>query len=607
MRLGFASRGLWVASVFCATMFAASLVRAERPTAAQLLPDSTLVYVRVADSRELVKRFRETTLGRIGQDEQMRPLVGQLYGSLTQAFAQAEEEVGLPLDRILALPQGEMCLAISAPASGPPALLVMIEAGDQMPNVLKLVEKAEALAAREGKTKSSEVIGDAKLTTINLGDGAREQLSYLDKDGVFLLANDVDLIKHVLSAWHGTLKDDQKSLIDERKFQTIMSRCQGAKDDPPQLTWYVDPIRLAKVASRGDITAQTTIALLPAIGLDGLQAIGGSLAMATGEFDSIQHLHIMIDEPRSGVLEAIALTSGDTTPEPWVPADAASYLTINYDVSRSYNSIAKVYNSLVGENALQNGVQRNINDRLEIDFQKDVLDASAGRFTMMSWIKKPSSWDSYATVLAMKVKDPKEFGDLIEKLVDKYADRFEKTAYGTTPYWKVRMPMRERDREAPMNERQAEERRNRVRITPPEPTFAIVGDYFIYSDRPACIEQIIITNNAPTKGLANDLEFKLMMGKVRRQPGGDAPSMISFNRPEEGMRLLYDFVGSNQAKSLLAQQGERNSFLKNVDQAMKDNPLPPFAVIQKYLAPGGGLLTNDETGIHYAAFQLRRK
>jgi hypothetical protein len=135
----------------------------------------------------------------------------------------------------------------------------------------------------------------------------------------------------------------------------------------------------------------------------------------------------------------------------------------------------------------------------------------------------------------------------------------------------------------------------------------IIGDYFIYSDRPACIEKLIITNNEQNKGLANDLEYKLMMAKVRRQPGGDAPSMISFNRPEEGMRLLYDFVGSNQAKSLLAQQGERSTFLKNVDQAMKDNPLPPFEVIQKYLAPGGGLLTNDETGIHYAVFQLRRK
>lgn len=574
---------------------------AERPGAAKLLPDSTLAIVRIADSKELVKRFNDTSMGRIGQDDQIRPLVGQLYGSIIQAFAQVEDEVGLPLDKILAMPQGEICFAVTAPAAGPPALLLMIEAGDQMPSVTKLLEKVDEIAARDGVEKTSEVVGPVKFTTYKFGTRPREHVTYFERDGMFVAATDVDLLKFVLTAWDGNLKEEQLTLAADRKFTTVMSRCLGAKDDPPQLSWYVDPIRLAKVASRGNAGAQTAIALLPAIGLDGFQAIGGSLTMATGEFDSVSHLHVMLDEPRSGVLDAIAVTAGDTTPESWVPADIASYMTINFDAQKSYDAIAKVYNSISGENALQNEVKKNINDRLEVDFEAELLAATAGRYTMLSWIEKPAKIGSQCNLIGIKLKDPKAFQETLDKLTEKFKDDLEKTAYGTTPYWKAK---REEPNPVEVNR---EERQVRVGIRNPQPCFAIIDDYLLLSDRTTCLEHIIIAHGNGSAPLAKDLEFKLIMSKIKRQPGGETPGMISFNRPEEGMRLLYDIANGEQAKTFLAGRAENNDFFKNVDKAMKDNPLPPFALIAKYLAPGGGLLTNDETGIHYAAFQLRRK
>lgn len=578
-----------------------NFLRAERPSAAKLLPEGTLTLVRVADSRELVKRFNETAMGRIGQDEQIRPLVGQLFGTLTQAFAEIEDEVGLPLEKILELPQGEMCFAVTAPSSGPPAVMVMVEAGDKLPSINKLIDKLAERAAAQGNERTTEVVGDVKLTTFKTGRRVRDQVTYFEKDGVLVAATDIELLKHILLAWDGKLPEDQKTLADDHKFTTVMSRCLGAKDDPPQFTWYMDPIRLAKVLSRGNAGAQTAIALLPAIGLDGFQAVGGSVTLATGDFDSVSHLHIMLDEPRSGVLDAIAITSGDTTPEAWVPSDAASYMTINFDAEKSYDAIAKVYNSIAGENALQNEIQKNINDPLEVvEFQKDLLGATSGRFTLMTWIEKPIKLDSQAVLIGVQLKDPKAFQETIDKLVEKYKDNIEKTAYGATPYWRAKAV-------APQVDVEREGQETRVAVRAPQPCFAIVGDYLLFSGRPACLEHAIITNNDPSKSLSKDLEFKLIMSKIKRQPGGESPGMISFNRPEEGMRMLYDLANGEQAKTFLADRSESNDFFKNVDKAMKDNPLPPFQVISKYLAPGGGLLTNDETGIHYAAFQLRRK
>jgi hypothetical protein len=57
----------------------------------------------------------------------------------------------------------------------------------------------------------------------------------------------------------------------------------------------------------------------------------------------------------------------------------------------------------------------------------------------------------------------------------------------------------------------------------------------------------------------------------------------------------------------LAEQGANNPLFKSLDQALKDNPLPPFSVLAQYLSPGGGMMVNDETGIHYSTFTLKRE
>ena len=92
-----------------------------------------------------------------------------------------------------------------------------------------------------------------------------------------------------------------------------------------------------------------------------------------------------------------------------------------------------------------------------------------------------------------------------------------------------------------------------------------------------------------------------------QQPGGDQPGMISFSRPEEAMRNLYEIAASQQTRDWLGRQSGNNQALRAIDQALKDNPLPPFAVVQKYLAPSGSMLVNDETGFHYLGFSLKRE
>lgn len=568
-------------------------VHAERPSAPHLLPERTVAYVRVSDTQELIEEFQDTALGRITQDPQIQPLIGQLYGSAAEAFARIEEQVGLPLDKLLAIPQGEICLALVSPEEGQPALVVLVDVGDQMPSAVKLLERMEEGMTGNGATKSTENVGDVQLTILDQPNRRNRRVVHFEKDGVIAFVTDKDLAVEVLRVWNGE-STDVKTLADNHKFTAIMQRCAGTKDERPQLSWFVDPIELFRTAVRGNSGAQLALAFLKPLGLDGLQGVGGSVILGTEEFDTIAHIHVLLDNPRRGVIEMLAMSAGDSTPEPWVPNDVASYTTLNWDVETTYTTFAKLYNEIRGEGRLEADVKQRISDPLGVDFETDLLQAVDGRITYVTWMEKPAKLNSQTNLLAIKLKDAKSFQNTLNVIVGKYENVFTKTSFGGVTYYQAPSPQNPNGEERPLLRR-------------PEPCLAILGDHLLLTDSSQLLHEAIVTKSDPSLSLANELDYKLIASKISRQVGGSKPGLVSFNRPEVGMRALYDLATSETTRDRLSSQAESNEFFRALNNALRDNPLPPFAVLAQYLAPGGGMLTNDETGFHYTSFTLRRK
>jgi hypothetical protein len=140
-----------------------------------------------------------------------------------------------------------------------------------------------------------------------------------------------------------------------------------------------------------------------------------------------------------------------------------------------------------------------------------------------------------------------------------------------------------------------------------EGCIATLDDYVLLTDSSKLLQHVIRTKEDVTQTLANELDFKIIASKIQRQLGDNQAGMIAFNRPEEAFRQLYDLATSEKMRGALKGQSENNPFFRSLDDALTANPLPPFAVLAQYLAPGGALLTSDETGFHYMAFSLRRE
>jgi hypothetical protein len=575
---------------------------AQRPSAPNLLPEKTLAYFRVTDAQLLVERFRETAMGRIVQDEQVRPLVSGLYSSAQNAFKQIEDRVGLPLDQLLRIPQGEISVAFVAPPERAPGAIFLIDVKSQLPQFERLLERGEDFLQENGGTKASEKIAGENVDVYS-GQGGNSVFMHI-REGTVLVTTSKELMESTLKAWSGDSKD--KALADNDRFNSIMSRCAGSVDDPPQISFFVDPIELVRTLARGNFAA-TGLALIPVLGLDGIQGVGGSMTFATGEFDDVSHLHILLDNPRAGVLQLLAMKSGDTTPEGWIPPDVITYNTLNWDFQLTFDKGAKLYNSLVGENELQKEFER-ASERIGIDLEKDLLPALEGRVTFAQWVEKPVRINSITSLIGVKLKDPAAFQGRFQKLLDKHSERVEKKFYGGTTYWAVRLPEGARQRgpfgNAPPD---GEENPEGPALRQPDPCVALVGDYVLMSDSSKALQAAIDAQHNPSRRLADELDFKLIASKIKRQVGGDAPGLIQFSRPEEGLRFWYEMAAAENTKRMLSRGAEENPFLKDVDQALKDNPLPPFSVLAKYLAPGGAMMVSDETGIHMLSFTLRRQ
>ena len=230
-----------------------------------------------------------------------------MFGSATQAFARVQDEIGVSLGEILSIPQGEVCAAVVGREQGQPAFVVLVEVGEKMP----IVQKA-ARACRTGGGQEREHQADRRGRRRD-ADDSRRQGHAVRARGRGVFGSDPGLVKEVLRTWTGD--EGAETLADNREFTSIMSRSVGTKDERPQVTWFVDPIELFKNLSRENAGGQMALAMLPVLGLDGVKAAGGSMIYATEEFDSIAHMHLLLDNPRSGVLEMIAMQAGDTSPE----------------------------------------------------------------------------------------------------------------------------------------------------------------------------------------------------------------------------------------------------------------------------------------------------
>ncbi len=590
---------------------------ASRLTAPQLFPDTTLAYLRIDDVAKTRESLGQSTLGKLGNDEKLKPILSEFYGSLVNNTQQLQDAIGLNLDELLSLPTGELAIAL-LPADRPianvdrqskdgntqvrvriqsPSIAVLLDAGQEITGVQVILARIRSATA-ERMVAEEKTVDRLTLVTYTNPNRARERFGYFIDGGVFVASTDLDVLDRLANVWLGRQADWQ-SLADNRRFTSLLARCVGTQGERPQVSFYFDPLATARSVVPPSAMATTVFAVLPALGIDGIQAIGGSVILAPPDFDSISHLHVLLSSPRRSILGLLRPQSGSTTPEIFVPDSAASYFTINWNIKATLQAVEQLFDQFRGEGAFEKEVIGRVSSRLGFDFRKDFLDNIEGRLTMLQGIVRPMRINSGSNVYAIKLNHPKIFEETVLPKLVELAGRNNRPL-GVEQFGSMQAHVFEpRPRRTPAP--------NPETIRMPEICFTLFEDYLIISDSRYMLGQISRCISEPETRLSESLDFQMISERVAAQLQGRESSALSYARPEESLQLFYELARDSQNIERLREMSKNNGFFKALVEALDKHKLPEFSVIAKYLAPGGGFLLDEETGLHYMSFALRRE
>ena len=588
---------------------------AQRPSAPEFLPDWTVALVHIPDARKFGEEMKSSGFSRMFQDEEIKPFVESLYGSATQIVEEVESRLGMTLEQVLEIPRGEIAIAVVAPPALTPELVVVMDVDPESSDSDALLEEG-ANALREAGFESDDVTeGDTELTVFRAGggdDGPKEIIRF-QKENALILTSSMRVAKRLIENIEG---GDKENLTDNQSFMAIKNRCEA--DGESSLLWYADPIRFIRSATKGNAGAAVGLAVLPALGLDGLKGIGGNAIVAKDdpEVESISHMHIYMENPRNGILDMITMKTGDSRPESWVPKQLINYMTFHTDMQKSYSTLKDLYDGFRSEGDWSRMVQKNISDNIGIDFEQDFIAELHGRITVLQWYERPPRIGSQASLVAFKLHRVDRFQEHFDTIVEKFEDNLEARDIGGHEAYTIRTGNNNFDVEAQIaieNDENADDRdrrrarRRRIRAqSQPRPSFMILDDYVILTDRPSFLEKIIETQNAED-GLSTDDDFRKMATIVGRQSGGRAISSLLYTQPKESLGMFYELLRTDDAKTFLENQREDNEFLAALADAMEEHPLPPFSELEKYFAPAASIVTNEETGIHFMSIGLQNE
>jgi hypothetical protein len=473
-----------------------------------------------------------------------------------------------------------------------PSIAVMMDAGEEISGVQVILDRMQQ-SMDERMVHTETKLGPLTLHQFVNPERANQRFGYFIDQGVFIGCSDLVGLERLATRWTGG-NVQWAPLAENRRFTSIMGRCVGTQGERPQISFFADPLSIARQLTPPSASANLAFAMLPALGLDDIQAIGGSSIISPPDFDSISHFHVLLGTPRRAILALIRPKSGSTTPENWVPASVGTYSTINWDAASTLKAVEQLYDEFRGPGAMQQEVFDRVSQRLKLDFKKDVLDNLEGRFTLFQGFVRPVRINSGSNVYGIRLRNPQRFqSDVLPKIMELVGQRQEvSTERIGRLQVQVFVPRGQREGSA---------------LRQPEICTTMIDDYLVISDSRFMMQEIASCLNNIDNQLSQALDFQLISDRIQAQLQDKPCSALSYSRPEESLQLFYELARDPANRDRLRQVASNNGFFKALLTALDNHKLPEFSVIAKYLAPSGGFLVEEETGLHYMSFSLRRE
>ena len=591
----------------------------EIPGAPHLLPQDTLAYFRIANMDELREDFQSTSIGQMMKDPAIRPLASDTHQVLTELFQQVSEILGVSLDELLAIPHGQVAAAAmpgnlspeqvdriekDADDESPQAIRrriarkrhsqnslagwFMIDAGKNMDQLRELLAVLEKQLSQSGYVRrSTNIQGTALIRWLPPRPG-RPEFEFFQKEQTLIFGIGHDTASKSLAQWNGT--SDEKSLAQRADFGTVMSRCIGAEETRPQLTLFLDPYHLVERLVKRGGSAGFVWPIIEDLGLAKIRGIGGSTFQGGSTFESISHLHILIDPPRDGFFSVLRPETGDSMPPPWVPEDVSSYTSVHWDFAQTYLNLGKLLEKFQGPTPLKRWIEDPVQNAIKVSVPEEIKKTLGNRYVSCRWIEPPIKLNSQVQLHALSLRDSARAKEVVAKTRSRYPQRMQVDSFGGHVVYEIAS---RRLKKMPPG------------LRAPEPCFVILKDWLLFSDSREFLERALRSESGSLARLLNHLEYELVSSELGGKLDGEDPYWLSFLRGADFVEQIYQLAKSKDTRRFLRKASEKNKVAQHVIGLLERNQLPPFEQFKKYFAPSGTFAYDEPTGVHMGAFTLR--
>jgi hypothetical protein len=567
-----ALRWAW-ACTMAAGLFAAALpLRAEDdgPTGAALLPEDVLVFLSVPSVPEFKERMDQSLSGELIKDSEFKPFVDELKELIEKGTASLKDEIGVTLDDLLAVPQGEITFAVVELPPRKLAMVLLIDYGDSEETVDKLLARMEEELKEAGGDVEGEEFDEANIRTFTFeqeGDNPFNKLAYFDHNHYVAFASDPDALKAVLDRWGG---EEEETFANHEIYSYILEKCRSG-DREPMMTWYINPIGLTQSAvslMQAQVPqAGLVLGFLPVLGLDKFKAMGGAADSGVDEYDSITKAFFYIDQPTSGVLNVFQFPATDLAPPQWVPADASSYLAANWNVTGAYFAIENLVDSFQGPGAFSKLIDQAADneDGPQIHIKKDIIDQLTGQVHMVLTEHGDLENPTPKMMFALDVKSAEKITALLAKAAK--SDGFPGTTRefeGVTVY----------DIANPTGQGGA--------------SIAVADKHLMIATDSALLENAL-RPESDTEPLSADAAYQQVAKKFPKKI-----SILGYQNGSSQLKTIYEMLKSGNLPGDIPDEAR-----ELIDK------LPDFEALEKYLRSSGSYYVPDEKGALGVSFTLK--
>ncbi|MEO0532204.1 MAG: hypothetical protein AAF266_16785, partial [Planctomycetota bacterium] len=372
---------------------------------------------------------------------------------------------------------------------------------------------------------------------------------------------------------------------------------------------FVDPVGIFRAIAQRNTGMRVALATLPILGIDGIEGGAAAMWIDYGDWDTLLRAHLLLDNPRAGVLKMARLAQTDPMPGDAVPADTAKYACGAIDLAAMLDGAGQLYDRIRGDGEFAKLVENQFTKRTRIAPEL-IIEMTTGRIASVQGFGETAEGKPVriapARALLIDIKDPEATREVVGSLL---------TQLGVTHAWETHAGVEYvqfLNLESPEGGDESSDdrrRRRRLQAQGAMTCAAIVGDQLILSQTTPWLKKLIDTSAGLHERLAEHLPFRLTASRAKRLGantiGGDEGRLLTYEDPGTQFRQWHAAGDSDASRERLNELAEFAPPMRWLRDAIDEAGVPPLEAMMRHATPTGGALFDTPRGFRFVAFAFK--